>query len=127
MSAVGGARLDPDAELLALALRVPRREARDPDDTRARILHEAIQLFGAHGYAGTSMRDIAQAVGIRPASIYAHFASKEQVLVEALTGTLDAFHAYARSAVQSRLTVAIETAMASAISSCERPPLLSLG
>lgn len=103
MSALEDTRLDADAELLALALHVPRGAAREPDDTRARILHEAIQLFGAHGYAGTSMRDIAQAVGIRPASIYAHFASKEQVLVEALTGTLDAFHAFLLEAVEPGL------------------------
>ena len=42
----------------------------------------AIQLFGKQGYTGTSMRDIAGAVGVLPGSLYAHIASKEALLVD---------------------------------------------
>jgi len=42
----------------------------------------AVQLFGKQGYTGTSMRDIASAVGMLPGSLYAHIASKEALLVE---------------------------------------------
>lgn len=46
------------------------------------IRNHAIRLFGKQGYTGTSMRDIASAVGVLPGSLYAHIASKEALLVE---------------------------------------------
>jgi AcrR family transcriptional regulator len=49
-------------------------------DTRRRILAVALELFSAHGYAGTSMRDIAETIGMTKAALYYHFASKEQIL-----------------------------------------------
>lgn len=48
--------------------------------TRARILQAGLDLFGASGYHATSIRDIASAAGIRSASLYSHFASKEAIL-----------------------------------------------
>ncbi len=56
--------------------RPPKQEARN---TRERILDAALELFAAQGYAATSLRQIAQAVGIKESAIYAHFASKEAV------------------------------------------------
>lgn len=49
---------------------------------REAIRNHAIQLFGKQGYTGTSMRDIASAVGVLPGSLYAHIDSKEALLVE---------------------------------------------
>src|SRR5262245_9884564 len=54
--------------------RPPKQEARQ---TRERLLATALELFAAHGYAGTSLRQIASAVGIKESAIYAHFESKE--------------------------------------------------
>jgi AcrR family transcriptional regulator len=54
--------------------RPPKHEARN---TRERILDAALELFAAQGFAGTSLRQIAQVVGIKESAIYAHFASKE--------------------------------------------------
>ena len=51
--------------------------------TADRILDAAESLFAAHGFAGTSVRDIANAVGLNPASHYNHFANK-QALYEAV-------------------------------------------
>lgn len=48
-------------------------------DTRRRIVDIAEQLLLERGYAGFSYRDIADAVGIRKASIHHHFAAKEDL------------------------------------------------
>jgi len=58
------------------------RPARAPDDkpTREKILEAAIDLFAEQGYDGTSMRDIARAVGIRESAIYKHYAGKDAIL-----------------------------------------------
>lgn len=61
----------------------PRRRGRPPNQdgavTHGRILLSALELFGRQGYAGTSLRQIAAAVGIRDSAIYAHFDSKESI------------------------------------------------
>jgi AcrR family transcriptional regulator len=52
----------------------------DSDGTLRRIYEQALILFADRGYHGVSMRDIAQACGIKASSIYAHLPSKEQLL-----------------------------------------------
>jgi AcrR family transcriptional regulator len=47
-----------------------------------RVLEAALKLFAEHGYAGSSMRDIAAMAGVKPATIYAHYPSKEHILAE---------------------------------------------
>src|SRR5689334_6642648 len=64
----------------------PRR--REGTSAREEILDAAAELFGQQGYAATSTRAIALAVGIKQASLYYHFASKEQILEELLAGTV---------------------------------------
>jgi AcrR family transcriptional regulator len=49
---------------------------------REAIMDAAVHLFGKQGFSGTSMRDIANAVGVLPGSLYAHIASKEAMLVD---------------------------------------------
>jgi AcrR family transcriptional regulator len=51
---------------------------------RLRILDEAASLFLRHGYAETSLRDIAGAAGMQAGSVYYHFASKDDILEEIL-------------------------------------------
>lgn len=58
---------------------------------REAILDAAMQLFGKLGYTGTSMRDIAGAVGVLPGSLYAHIASKEALLVDIVEGGINRF------------------------------------
>lgn len=52
--------------------------------TRERILLEAARLFRHHGYAATTLREIADAANIKAGSIYYHFASKEEILGDVL-------------------------------------------
>lgn len=48
--------------------------------TKERIVEEALNLFSRKGYKGTSVRDIADAVGIRDSSLYKHFENKQEIL-----------------------------------------------
>jgi AcrR family transcriptional regulator len=52
----------------------------EPGGTKERIFDEAIRLIAQKGFESVSMRDIAAASGIKAASIYNHFASKEDIL-----------------------------------------------
>lgn len=56
------------------------------------ILNAAAMLFRQKGYAGVSLRSIAAEVGIKAASIYYHFASKDAVVVEILDAGILAVH-----------------------------------
>lgn len=55
----------------------------DGQRTRQAILDAALDLFADKGYFGTSLRDVAAAVGVRESALYNYFASKE-TLFEAL-------------------------------------------
>jgi len=50
-------------------------------DTATRILDEASHLFATQGFAATSTREIADAVGIQQPGLYKHFASKDAILL----------------------------------------------
>ena len=54
------------------------------ETSRDRITEAAADLFLRNGYAQTSLRDIAAAVGIKAGSIYYHFDSKEALLIDIL-------------------------------------------
>lgn len=59
---------------------------------RSEILETAAGLFASSGYVSTSLKDIADACGILPGSLYHHFESKEAIVIELLeryTGELD--------------------------------------
>lgn len=64
----------------------PKSITNDTDGpvTRDRILLEAARLFRHHGYAATTLREVADAAGVKAGSIYYHFESKEQILGEVL-------------------------------------------
>lgn len=53
--------------------------ARGPKGRKDVILDEATRLFAERGYDGTSMADLAERVGLRKASLFHHFASKEEL------------------------------------------------
>jgi AcrR family transcriptional regulator len=53
-------------------------ESRSPG-TRDKILEAAERLIAAHGAEGFQLKDVADAVGIRPPSVYAHFESRDAI------------------------------------------------
>ena len=88
---------------------------------RENILDVATQLFSESGYAGTTMREIATAVGVLPGSLYAHIDGKETLLFEIVETGIDRFLAAttatadieepadrARAAIKAHLAVVAE-------------------
>jgi AcrR family transcriptional regulator len=55
---------------------------------REQILDAAAEMFSEQGYSAASTRRIAEAVGVKQASLYYHFASKQDILAELLAGTV---------------------------------------
>ncbi|VXB89243.1 Bacterial regulatory s, tetR family protein [Arthrobacter sp. 9AX] len=64
---------------------------------REEILDAAAELFTTMGFANTSTRSIADAVGIRQSSLYHHFKTKDDILEDLLGGTVSGGLAFARA------------------------------
>ena len=60
--------------------RLPRTPSGE-GDTRERILDVALDLFIEQGYDKTSLREIAEPLGVTKAALYYHFAAKEDILL----------------------------------------------
>ena len=82
---------------------------------KSQIDRTATSLFRARGYAATSMRELATALGLEAGSLYSHIKSKEEILHRVCFGLADAFFAGFDSAtadatapVATRLRLAIE-------------------
>ncbi len=52
----------------------------EKNNTREEILEAALDHFSVYGYEATSISQLANAVGIRKASLYSHFTNKEEIL-----------------------------------------------
>lgn len=61
----------------------------------------ALTLFAERGYRGTTMRDIAQELGIRAPSLYNHMSSKQEILRDIMFGTMERAFMMQRAAVES--------------------------
>lgn len=68
----------------------PRKQSprRKGATAREEILDAASELFTRKGYATTSTHEIADAVGMRQASLYYHFPSKRDIFLTLLMGTI---------------------------------------
>jgi AcrR family transcriptional regulator len=62
---------------------------REPQDRRERILNSAAALFARKGVAATTVREIADEVGILSGSLYHHFESKEAIVDEVVASYLE--------------------------------------
>ena len=68
-------------------------------DTRARIQRVALELFAEQGYERTSLREIAERLGVTKAALYYHFKSKEDIVrsfTEDYFAQMDALIAWGR-------------------------------
>ena len=59
---------------------------------REELTREAARLFAERGYHGTSIGDVAKAMGVQKGSLYAHMESKQDLLYEAMRDGAQAFH-----------------------------------
>ena len=59
----------------------PPAKASAPDNRRADLIRVAARLFREKGFDGTTIRDIAHAVGMRSGSPFYHFANKHELLM----------------------------------------------
>jgi TetR/AcrR family transcriptional regulator, cholesterol catabolism regulator len=59
---------------------------------RHELTRQAARLFAEKGYHGTSIGDLAEAMGVQKGSVYAHIESKQDLLYETLRDGADAFH-----------------------------------
>ncbi|MBX3026573.1 CerR family C-terminal domain-containing protein [bacterium] len=76
---------------MSATLRSPRA-GRHPD-TRRRVIEAASELFAAHGFHGTTARDIAQRAGVNLAAAHYHFGAKDDLYLEVLRAQFDAITA----------------------------------
>jgi TetR/AcrR family transcriptional regulator, cholesterol catabolism regulator len=60
---------------------------------RTELRREAARLFAERGYHGTSIGDLAEALGVQKATLYAHIESKQDLLYDTMREGADAFHA----------------------------------
>jgi AcrR family transcriptional regulator len=75
----------------------PSRATRSRPNLRRRAIEDvAADLFRERGYGSTSIRDIARALDLQGASLYAHVASKEDVLWSIVDRAAGRFEAAAR-------------------------------
>lgn len=80
----------------------PETETTTPGNRREELLDRAGELMAAKGYDGTSMRDIASAVGMLPGSLYYHFESKEALFL--------ALHQRVVAVMEARVSAALAVA-----------------
>jgi TetR/AcrR family transcriptional regulator, cholesterol catabolism regulator len=75
------------------SLRTVVRLHRTISARKTELTREAARLFAERGYHGTSIGDLAKAMGVQKGSVYAHIESKQDLLYEAMREGADAFHA----------------------------------
>lgn len=66
------------------------KAGRGRDGSTERIRRAAIALFKTRGYHGTSVRELADALRIEAASLYYHYPSKQEILVDLIERAMDA-------------------------------------
>lgn len=76
----------PNKRALFDSLDIPKMENARPEYEKKRedVIRKALFLFGEKGYEGTTMGDIASAIGVSKATVYQYCASKEDLFAQVL-------------------------------------------
>ena len=77
-------------------------------NTKEKILRTGKIQFAAHGYAGTTMAMIAEAVGIKKPSLYAHYSSKEAIFKGVLEAEFDEYITFVTDILRKENQSALE-------------------
>ena len=85
--------------MMASVLTGSHRRAAHADSRLPQILDTAAHLFCTQGYQGTTVRDIASAVGILPGSLYCHFSTKDDLLAAVYVRGVDQICAAVEAAI----------------------------
>jgi AcrR family transcriptional regulator len=85
-SEASGADGEGDLAVSAASL---RRRTREPEARRSAILAAARAAFSEHGYAKTTIREVARRAGVTHGLVMMHFSSKEKLFLAAVPGTRD--------------------------------------
>ena len=77
------------------------------DQRREQMLHAALEVISARGYADTRIADVAERAGVSPALVIYYFKTKDHLLTEAIRYYEDNFYAVGQARL-ARLTSAAE-------------------
>lgn len=78
-----------------------KKNCTSSESTKDRLLKEAAKLFMVHGYEGTTMRNIANATGIKLGSIAYHFKSKQDILYATMSTVIESGEERALATLQT--------------------------
>src|ERR1700744_5698157 len=73
---------------------LPDEDTRDHEDTRARVLQDALELFAEQGFAATSTRELSERLGFTKAALYYYFRTKDDLLTALVQPVLDDLAAF---------------------------------
>ena len=72
------------------------------EETKAKILQQAAELFNRQGYAGSSISDIMRVTGLQKGGIYNHFQSKDELALQAFDYAIACVRKHYRVALRSK-------------------------
>ena len=87
-------------------------------NTKQEILVASLELFSVQGFEATSISQIADAVGIRKASLYSHFESKQAILDALIKDVLEQYGAHDPEIMAAQFCLPISVW----INLCDREP-----
>jgi AcrR family transcriptional regulator len=76
------------------------------DQRREQMLHAALEVISARGYADTRIADVADRAGVSPALVIYYFKTKDQLLTEAIRHYEDAWYAIGQRRMQALASAA---------------------
>jgi TetR/AcrR family transcriptional regulator, transcriptional repressor for nem operon len=72
------------------------------EETKAKIIQQAAELFNQQGYAGSSISDIMRVTGLQKGGIYNHFSSKDELALLAFDYAIAQIRKYYRIALRDK-------------------------